>query len=90
MATQGLWGQTHPVLPLLHLVFLASPSLLQECDLGSVLCQLGRLEERVESLLGSFWQSPSVNQHSPTGMNGLPGDGLRPLLHGQETLPAPP
>lgn len=48
MAMQGLWGQTHPVLPLLDLVLLAPPSLLQQCDLGSVLCQLGSLEERVK------------------------------------------
>lgn len=84
-------GFTHPVLPLLHLVLLAPPCLLQQGNLGRVLCQFCSLQGRVKRSLEPFWQSPLVNQHSPTRTNGLLGDELCPLpLPGQGTLWVPP
>lgn len=75
------------MLPLLYLILLAPPSLLQQRDLGGVLCQLCRLEGRAPRFLEPAWQSPLVTPHSPTRTNGLPGDEFCPLLlHGQGTL----
>lgn len=54
---------THPVLPLLHLVLLAPPGLLQERDLGGVLGQLRGLAGRTKLRLPrGLWPEPSCRR----------------------------
>lgn len=75
---------THPELPLLHLVLLASPSLLQEGDLGSVLGEFCGLEkeQKPKLFLGRVRQC--------TCESGVTCSGQRPAASVTHAEPLPP